>query len=256
MPLQLSYLFKAEIGRKLLGETSLSNPKLVLQGGGALMHAYASPRFSVDLDWANQLGREELKANIESAYRSFAEKFEAQTGKKVSYSFLFPADPKLVRAKIRVERAGPLGEDYAFYCEFYDVVSRSNSQRKLAEGNKIWVAEPSELMTDKAKACLERLTNKGFIRASDLFDLWYLNSKFGARTDADSVRQKFADYGVDSKPYMASVVNLLQKLESPHVVDDLKTKLVLADEYLKDLPANTYDEIIGTTRGIFEGLRA
>ena len=49
----LSLVLKSELGREVLGSTSRVGG-LVLQGGGALHHVFGSPRFSADLDFAQQ----------------------------------------------------------------------------------------------------------------------------------------------------------------------------------------------------------
>jgi len=49
----LSLVLKSDLGREVLGSTSRV-AGLVLQGGGALHHVFGSPRFSADLDFAQQ----------------------------------------------------------------------------------------------------------------------------------------------------------------------------------------------------------
>jgi len=56
----LSMVLKSELGREVLRSTS-GVAGLVLQGGGAVHHVFGSPRFSADLDFAQQADLDEAR---------------------------------------------------------------------------------------------------------------------------------------------------------------------------------------------------
>ena len=64
----LSLVLKSELGREVLRNTS-AVPGLVLQGGGAVRHVFGSPRYSADLDFAQQpdLDEERVGAALSAA---------------------------------------------------------------------------------------------------------------------------------------------------------------------------------------------
>lgn len=183
----LSMLLKSDLGREVLRCTS-GVPGLVLQGGGAVHHVFGSPRFSADLDFAQQadLDLARLTEGLSAAATAARDAWGACA--------LEPPTSKgrLHRQKLRV----PLdaGSSHVLAIERYEVeVHEPETRPALGGAGLVRVESPAEIIADKLVAAIDRFSARGMMKLRDLFDVAFLLD-FG-RPGRDLVLAKLADYG-------------------------------------------------------------
>ncbi len=183
----LSMVLKSDLGREVLRCTA-GVPGLVLQGGGAVHHVYGSPRFSADLDFAQQadLDAARLAEGLSAAAAAARDAWGACA--------LEPATSKgrLHRQKLRV----PLdpGTFHVLAIERYEVeVHEPETRPALGGAGLVRVESAAELIADKLVAAVDRFTARGMLKLRDVFDVAFLLG-FGRPARA-LVLAKLADYG-------------------------------------------------------------
>jgi predicted nucleotidyltransferase component of viral defense system len=187
---------------------------VVFQGGTALRLCYGGERYSEDLDfvcgkagrYVDQIDFERLVAEaLETTKKSLLRDFEIDPDQIVLRR---PAHPMAIKGAsvsvaawqivvpIRSARHSPKSR---IKIEFANVPSYDGGPNvvRATPGlvqmqDVILTAEsPCEILADKAVA----LTAREVLKYRDVWDVWYLVDKLGARADRDVVAQKFADYG-------------------------------------------------------------
>ena len=153
----LSLVLKSELGREVLKSTS-SVPGLVLQGGGAVHHVFGSPRFSADLDFAQQPELDE--AALDTALSEAADTARAAWGACT----LEPAASKgrLHRQKLRV--ALDPGASYVLAIERYEVPAHEPETRPVVDGAaSVRVESAAEIIADEVVAAIDRFAARGVV---------------------------------------------------------------------------------------------
>lgn len=182
----LSLVLKSELGREVLRNTS-AVPGLVLQGGGAVHHVFGSPRYSADLDFAQQLDLDEER--LRTALQAAA----AEAGKAWGACTLEAATSKgrLHRHKLRV----PLdsGTSHVLAIERYQVAVHQPETRPVLGGTgAVRVESAAEIVADKLVAAIDRFAVRGMMKLRDVFDVAFL-LKVG-RPGRDLLLAKLGDY--------------------------------------------------------------
>lgn len=213
----LSLVLKSDLGREVLRSTS-GVPGLVLQGGGALHHVFGSPRFSADLDFAQQPDLDEvllLSALSEAA---------AMAREAWGTCTLEPATSKgrLHRQKLRI--ALDAGTSHVLAIERYEVLAHEPEIRPGAGGASLRVESPAEIVADKVVAALDRFSARGTTRLRDVFDVAFLLDL--GRPGRDLVLAKLADYGYprDLTP-LADIAASLDEVAAERLRSELRDVL-------------------------------
>jgi hypothetical protein len=158
------------------------NRNLVFQGGGALHFIYGSPRYSNDLDFVCE--------NLEAVQGEIVEAL--QRGVSADGRRLIPlikSDGKLVRAAYSFGENQPSGK-----LEIYAQGSFDN-QPTSGKFSPLRVESPSEIYADKVIATLARMSQRGSLKPTDLFDLDYISTNLTCGVTAEDLRRKAASYG-------------------------------------------------------------
>ena len=146
----LSLVLKSDLGGEVLACTSRV-PGLVLQGGGALHHVFGSPRFSADLDFAQQ---EDLDETALGAALSQTAAEASRTWGTCTLEGL-TTKGRLHRQKLRV--ALDAGTSHVLAIERYEVpVHEPESRPTVGRGELVRVESPAEIVADKVVAAIDR----------------------------------------------------------------------------------------------------
>ncbi|MEM4336998.1 MAG: nucleotidyl transferase AbiEii/AbiGii toxin family protein [Candidatus Woesearchaeota archaeon] len=169
-----------------IAEKPLLSQLLILQGGGALHFIYSSPRYSTDLDFAfpefaayyNQIiyelsSNDFLKNRTTKEYNPKISSLKRNSF-KIKYS---PQNENGISARIEVYNVG--AEEY---------------KETKGKFNPLLVETPKEISADKIVATIDRITTRGSLKATDLFDIDYIAENFGAIADAEKVQRKLESY--------------------------------------------------------------
>jgi hypothetical protein len=184
----LSLVLKSDLGREVLGNTSRV-AGLVLQGGGALHHVFGSPRFSADLDFAQQPDLDEAALGT-ALVQAAAEASGAWGACTVEAA---PSKGRLHRQKLRV--ALDAGTSYVLAIERYEIpVHEPETRPALGSRQSVRVESPAEIIADKVVAAVDRLSARGVMKLRDVFDMAFLLDL--GRPGPDLVRAKLSDYGL------------------------------------------------------------
>ncbi len=249
--ISVALALKQYIGEDLLAKLYENWQGVVLQGGGALSHVYGSPRLSVDLDFAHQLPAHDLKIKL----TDILSKYVIEKHFECSYEFAFtnPSDDRLTR--IKLVAVTPLGERNSLHGEFYSVPVHQSEKRNLRGTQHVVIVEsPTELLADKIKATIERQGKRGFLKISDLFDIWYLKERTGAALDRELVGQKFIDYCLVPSDFNSARKAVQEKLARPAAIADaLKRDIKLPKSF--GFSEEVCYEIIRVARDIFDSIR-
>lgn len=158
-------------------------PRAVLQGGAALHFVYGSPRLSADVDFVGDQVALALAERGEGIARAAAEWLDRPARWSLGRT------GRLLRGKVTVE-IDP-ARRLVLPVEAYEVPAR----RPRLDPRAGAVEEPEEITADKVVASADRLARRGTLKTRDLFDLWFLTARLGARApEAELVAQKLKDY--------------------------------------------------------------
>jgi hypothetical protein len=221
----LSLVLKSDLGREVLRTTS-SVAGLVLQGGGAVHHVFGSPRFSADLDFAQQpdldeeppLGGRRLQCTGAPRVARLGRRFREGSQK-----------PRLHRQKLRV--ALDAGTSHVLAIERYEVPVHEPEIRTAVGGAEpVRVESPAEIIADKVVAALDRFSARGMTKLRDVFDVAFLLDL--GRPGRDLVLAKLADYGYprDLAP-LAGIAASLDEVAAERLRSELRD--VLPRPYLE-----------------------
>jgi hypothetical protein len=235
-------VLKSELGREVLRHTS-TVVGLVLQGGGAVHHVYGSPRFSADLDFAQQPDHDQarLHAALSEAAAAATDAWGACA--------VEPATSKgrLHRQKLRVTPRA--GASYVLAVERYEVPAREPEILPTRDGGtRVRVESAAEIVADKVVAAVDRFSSRGTLKLRDLFDVAFLLDR--GRPGRDLVIAKLGDYGYP--PELAPLREAAASLDEV-IGERLRSEL-------KDvLPRSDFDrldplETVRKVRALFEEL--
>jgi predicted nucleotidyltransferase component of viral defense system len=198
--------------------SALSDAKIlrhvVFQGGTALRLCYGAERYSEDLDFVcgksgsyldqvqfDALIREALEATRNSLRRDFDVGSNQIALKQPAHPMAIKGNSVAVAAWQIVVPIGPNPRSARsrIKIEFANVPSYDNAPRvaRVTPGlvqvqDVILAVEgPNEILADKAVA----LTARETLKYRDVWDVWDLTNRLGARIDRDIVLRKFGDYG-------------------------------------------------------------
>jgi predicted nucleotidyltransferase component of viral defense system len=187
---------------------------VVFQGGTALRLCYGGERYSEDLDFVCGRAGEyfrgvEFDALVDRALeitrKTLQRDFAIDPGR---IALKRPPEPELVKGsgvKIAAwQIAVPVGSTprtpkSRIKIEFANVPAYDTKPMAVSAApglvqiqDVILIAEtPNEILADKAVA----LTARAALKFRDVWDVWYLVNKLGAKPDRKTVQKKFVDYG-------------------------------------------------------------
>lgn len=142
---------------------------LVFRGGGAMHFIYSSPRYSSDLDFATDTDDYEvLKRNLGMPIKidGIMVEPEMRTSDSGILRIKYDWGPKMPKGVVEIAPDKPL--DYS-----------------PARGmfSPLLVSSPTEIYADKIAATAERMTKRGKMKGTDVFDLNYLMSNLNVRLE-------------------------------------------------------------------------
>ena len=183
---------------------------LIFQGGTALRWCYGGSRFSEDLDFVTTLPPTKVEALLQKAIKaaeremlphfgsgslSLADKTTREGSLKLLVSWQGAERREKVTIKLECE---PLVSGTKLLCE-QTVMSALPSvtylvmagEFRIPRPNSVMVVEtPSEILSDKVRALLERQ----YIKGRDLFDIWLLRQNSTATLEQELVERKLRCY--------------------------------------------------------------
>lgn len=214
------HIRKAEIAQLILLYhiyAQTGSHHLVFQGGTALRWCYGGSRFSEDLDFVTAMPSEDLDAliakSIKGAEREMVPHFGSgrlsvadKTVRAGSRKLLITWQSDTAREKLSIKfECEPLVSDTKLETEKL-VMSALPSvsylvmvgEFRIPRPNSVLVVEtPSEILSDKVRALLERQ----YLKGRDLFDIWLLRQNPAAQLKLNQVEQKLRCY---SWPFKAA----------------------------------------------------
>ncbi|MEA3151214.1 MAG: hypothetical protein QOD56_2153 [Gammaproteobacteria bacterium] len=238
---------------------------VVFQGGTALRLCYGGERYSEDLDfvcgkagsYVDKIEFERLvAAALETTKKSLLRDFEIDPGEIVLKQ---PAHPMAIKGAsvsvaawqiavpIRAARHAPKSRIKIEFASVpsYDCgpnVVRATPGLVQMQDVILTAESPGEILADKAVA----LTAREVLKYRDVWDVWYLVDKLGARADRDVVARKFADYGTSD--VKAKAIQRRDELAKS------STAKLFLDEMRRFLPARRVAEM--TEAGLHRAILA
>lgn len=186
-----SLVIKSELGRAVLRALAPLGG-LYLQGGGALHHAYGSPRFSADLDLAQTEGfsetafTEALEQARQAAARSWGEcSLEPCAGRG-------PLRRDKLRLSLRPTTSLVLAIER--YRTAVHRPERHPLRQEAPNPPTIPVEALAEIAADKVVASLDRHRTRGSLKLTDVYDLDLILAR--EAPDRALVLAKLRDYGL------------------------------------------------------------
>ena len=158
--------------------------RTVLQGGAALHFAYHSPRLSADVDFVGSTAHAALSERGEE----LAAHASAIVGAPARWSMR--VEGRLARGKVTIELDA--ARRIVLPIEAFDVPAHEpNDDPRLG-----LVEQAGEIAADKIVASADRLARRGTLKTTDLFDLWFIQTRLAvAAPDINLVILKRDDYG-------------------------------------------------------------
>jgi predicted nucleotidyltransferase component of viral defense system len=196
---------------------------VVFQGGTALRLCYGGERYSEDLDFVcgkagaylkdiefEALVEKALEATKRTLQRDFdidpahialkrpaqPDLVEGSTVSVAAWRIVVPVSPtpRAPKSLAKIEFANVPSHDYK------PSVVRTTPGLVQIQDVILNAETPREILADKVVA----LTARTVLKFRDVWDIWYLINKLGATPDRETVRQKFADYGISGAVMKAS----------------------------------------------------
>lgn len=165
---------------------------IVLQGGATLHFAYASPRYTDDLDfvWASS------PTDRKGAIKALCElEITDPTGQLIRGQ-LKKDNGKLVRIGFTANSRP--GFAPTINLEGYDAPPHLGYREYRTPYGNLRVERSAELLVDKVVACLARTMDPGRIKPGDVFDIFYLTALFEDQMPSLTLLQiKAKQYGLD-----------------------------------------------------------
>lgn len=231
--------------------------QVVFQGGGALRLCYGGERYSEDLHFVrgrtgsrrdkivfDRIVHDALETTKKSLHRGFDIDPDQIASTQPAHPMAIKGDSVSVAAWQIVVPIGPTQRSpkSSVKIEFANVPSydcgpnvvRATPGLAQVEDVILTVERPDEILADKVVA----LTAGEVMKYRDAWDVWYLINKLDAQADRDTVRRKFADYGVADVE--AKAKHRCEELAK------LRSGKALLDEMRRFLPAKRVAEISNT----------
>lgn len=240
---------------------------LVFQGGTALRWCFGGSRFSEDLDFVTTMPLTALDTlltkALKGAEREMTPHFGAgrlavsdKTTRAGSRKLLVSWQPEAVREKIAIKfECEPLVSGTKLDTEqlvmsalpavSYLVMA---GEFRIPRPNSVLVVEtPSEILSDKVRALLERQ----YLKGRDLFDIWLLRQNPAAQLKPELVEKKLRCY---SWPFKAArtLDFFLQPTSEPLLKEALAQDLsrFLPSEVMQVHGAGDYRDILAAVRDL------
>jgi len=184
--------------------------QIIFQGGTALRWVYGAQRASEDLDFVSSIPATQFRKVLDHALPqtrllalsqfgtgAFEEKPRHTPMGSFRTFILFRPDTQRERISVRieVEQIQPDKSPEQQKIPVMDCPSMFNMMKEglltLPFSSSILVVEkPEEILTDKLRALYER----PYLKGRDLYDLWFLHSMLGARTNLNQLDRKLKSY--------------------------------------------------------------
>jgi predicted nucleotidyltransferase component of viral defense system len=178
--------------------------ELVFRGGTAISKVYSSGRFSEDLDFtvnSSYDGRvEDLIVRVETGIKEIGSYFQFSYSKK--------AYREMINYTVRID--GPLFLASSNESARQRIMIDLNTYERNLEKPRVYlrqtpypnlppytliVESENELLADKIKAAIERRHRHRTAFVRDIYDIWFLVTKFGLKQDFGLVSNKMRTYG-------------------------------------------------------------
>jgi predicted nucleotidyltransferase component of viral defense system len=208
-----TYVRKAEIAQLILLHTLYAQKEsrdLVFQGGTAIRWCYGGSRFSEDLDFVTPLAPQVTKAIIQTAVKgvqklmiphfgvgtlTLSERRTRDGAVKCFVDFRPEGAREKISIKLEFERLAvdkrPDVQNQVLSMSSPVAYLISAGEFRVPHPHTVIVAQtPSEILSDKVRALLER----SYLKGRDFFDLWYLYAVLKAPVDAKIIERKFSLY--------------------------------------------------------------
>lgn len=226
---------------------------ICFQGGTSIHLLYGGYRYSEDLDFAGKSITTPLLKQLMAKSRSTIDKSTIQflgqgscewrlpsfsTDRRIhAVWFLFRPQGRQQKYRVKLEFARyPVYEPKVMPVQSdLDVLQR----RPLVTG-----LSQNELLAEKIAA----VTGRPYVKARDLFDLWYLFEVLGTSVDETLIRRKLQDYRVDASK--SKVEQKLQQFRTEALSAEMDR--FLPQRYRQQLQKNDYDRIRESVIGIVQ----
>ena len=183
---------------------------VVFQGGTALRWVYSGQRASEDLDFVCSDQEDRLGRIMEGTFslarslvtaqfgQGYFEQKHVQTSQALlrTYAIFRPLNQReRIAVRIEVEELQPGVSLDSRNTAFMDCppifgVMRGGSFALPFSSSILNVETPAEILTDKLRALFER----PYLKGRDLYDLWFLHTMLGAKTDLAHLQKKLNAY--------------------------------------------------------------
>lgn len=207
------YIRKAEIAQLILLHqlyTQKESRDLIFQGGTAIRWCYGGSRFSEDLDFVTPLAPETVQKILHAVVRGVERLMIPHFGVgKVSLR-VKSARPGSLKCFVDFHPDG-VREKISIKLEFEELAANkrpdvqnqvlsmltpvayliATGEFRVPRPHTVVVAQtPSEILSDKVRALLER----AYLKGRDFFDLWYLYAVLKAPVDTKVIERKLTLY--------------------------------------------------------------
>lgn len=224
---------------------------MAFQGGTCLHLIHGGYRYSEDLDLAGQDLDGAAAGEIIERARSEVERLSIQVMGPGQPTWKTPARPSRLstywfhftpentRQKIRVKI------EFARFPTYQPAVLPVQSEFDFLHRRPLVTAlQPAELLAEKVTAVLGR----SYLKARDLFDLWFLNDVLQAALEPQLLKRKLVDYGVVSTP-----VHVRERIASAAAADiGAEMERFLPQRYRAQLARGGYEAVRGAARKVLE----
>jgi len=226
--------------------------QILFQGGTALRWVYGGQRASEDLDFVATHPKDRLQKIMDGAFQLAHPLATAQFGRGSferkpalsskapfrTYAIFRPENQReRIAVRIETEQLRPgatLGTRKVALmdCPPMFGVMRGGSFALSFSSSILNVETPEEILTDKLRALFER----PYLKGRDLYDLWFLQTMLGAKTDLSRLERKLNAY---IRPFRLSrkARFFLQKENHPLLLQTLRSDL------RPFLPSSVYTEL-------------
>jgi hypothetical protein len=174
---------KERLSEAAIGVLARGEPRIVLQGGAALHFAYGSPRLSADVDVVGADAGTALARQGPALARVAGDQIGCPAGWSMKRA------GRLWRGKVTLE----IGSTRRLALPFEAL--EVPAHRPVAHPKAGLVEDPCEIVADKLVASADRFARRGTLKATDLFDLWFLVARLGSPLpDLALIARKLEDY--------------------------------------------------------------
>ena len=203
--------------------------KIFFQGGTAIRWVYGGVRFSEDLDFVTPHEREVLGSLLNKTTSAVANtcvahfgpgvaELQKKTARETAFKAFYVYRPENQREKIAVkvefEILKPNRQPETARYIFRDMPQVAGLVKDghliLPYASSVILTEtPDEILSDKIRAIFERR----YIKGRDIYDIWWLVSRLGARPDWGRTRQKLSMYSMRFSPSRSAGYFLTRKAD-------------------------------------------